>query len=154
MCGIDNGFEDREGHQAPFTLRQKKNVQRPRPNFERSNEEEAKALRRLLMRSDLRGNRVEIGPLAGLEFGVNEFTVDANFEGTAAGRDQPGSHARGLTNESRQTGGFRFVISDRAVFDRYFRFHARLLYLSNAIRPRRRCRGRTCFFIQSSFLKA
>ena len=81
------------------------------------------------MRSDLRGNRVEIGPLAGLEFGVDEFTVDANFEGTAAGRDQPGSHARRFTNASRQTGGFRFVISDRAVFDRYFRFHARLLYL-------------------------
>jgi hypothetical protein len=81
------------------------------------------------MRSDLRGNRVEIGPLAGLKFGVNEFTVDANFEGTAAGRDQPGSHARRFTNASRQTGGFRFVISDRAIFDRYFRFHARLLYL-------------------------
>jgi hypothetical protein len=76
------------------------------------------------MRSDLRGNRVEIGPLAGLEFGVDEFTVDANFEGTAAGRDQPGSHARRFTNASRQTGGFRFVVSDRAVFDRYFRFHA------------------------------
>jgi hypothetical protein len=95
------------------------------------------------MRSDLRGNRVEIGPLAGLEFGVDEFTVDANFEGTAAGRDQPGSHARGLTNASRQTGGFRFVISDRAVFDRYFRFHACLLYLLYAMRPRLRCRALT-----------
>ena len=81
------------------------------------------------MRSDLLRDRVEIGPLAGLEFGVDEFTVDANFEGTTAGRDQPGSHAHGLTNASRQTGGFRFVISDRAVFDRYFRFHACLLYL-------------------------
>ena len=79
------------------------------------------------MRSDLLRDRVEIRPLAGLEFGVDKFTVDANFEGTAAGRDQPGSHARRFTNESRQTGGFRFVISDRAVFDRYFRFHARLL---------------------------
>ena len=94
------------------------------------------------MRSDLRGDRVEIRPLAGLEFGVDEFTVDAYFEGTAAGRDQPGSHARGLTNASRQTGGFRFVISDRAVFDRYFRFHARLLYSLYAMRPRLRCRGR------------
>ena len=79
------------------------------------------------MRSDLRGNRVEIRPLAGFEFGVDEFTVDAYFERTAAGRDQPGSHARGLTNASRQTGGFWFVISDGAVFNRYFRFHARLL---------------------------
>src|SRR5207248_8509076 len=89
-------------------------------------------LRRILasdFRLNLRGDRVEIWPLAGLEFGVDEFTVDANFEGTAAGRDQPGSHARGLANASRQTGSFRFVVSDRAVFDRYFRFHARLLYL-------------------------
>jgi hypothetical protein len=79
------------------------------------------------MRSDLCGNRVEIRPLAGLKFGVDEFTVDAYFEGTTVGRDQPRSHARGLTNANRQTDGFRFVISDGAVFDRYFRFHARLL---------------------------
>jgi hypothetical protein len=79
------------------------------------------------MRCDLRGDGVKIRPLAGLEFGVDEFTVDAYLEGTATGRDQPRSHARGLTNASRQTGGFRFVISDRAVFDRYFQFHARLL---------------------------
>jgi hypothetical protein len=111
-------------------------------NVERSNEEEAKALRRLLMRSDLRSDRVEIGPLAGLEFGVDEFTVNANFEGTAAGRDQPWSRACGLTNASRQTGGFWFVISDRAIFDRYFRFHACLLSLLYAMRPRLRCRGR------------
>ena len=93
------------------------------------------------MRSDLRSNRVEIRPLAGLEFGVDEFTVDAYFEGTTAGRDQPRSHARGLTNASRQTGGFRFVISDRAVFDRYFRFHARLLYLRYVMHQRLQCRG-------------
>ncbi len=93
------------------------------------------------MRSDLLRDRVEIRPLAGLEFGVDEFTVDANFEGTAARRDQPGSHARRLTNTSRQPGGFRFVVSDRAVFDRHFRFHARLLYLRYAMRPRLRCRG-------------
>ena len=93
------------------------------------------------MRSDLRGNRVEIGPLANLEFGVDEFTVDANFEGTAAGRDQPGSHAGRFTNASRQTGGFRFVVSVRAVFDRYLWFHARLLHLPDANRPPLPCRG-------------
>ncbi len=31
------------------------------------------------MRSDLRGNRVEIGPLAGLEFGVDEFTQTVQY---------------------------------------------------------------------------
>ena len=27
MCGTDNGFEDREGHQAPFTLREEEDVE-------------------------------------------------------------------------------------------------------------------------------
>jgi hypothetical protein len=58
---------------------------------------------------------------------VDEFTVDANFEGTAAGRDQFGIHADRFTNESRQTGSFRFVVSDRAIFDRDLGFHAGLL---------------------------
>lgn len=79
------------------------------------------------MRSDLPCDRVKVRPFAGFKFGVDEFTVDANFEGTTAGRDQPGSHARRFTNASRQTGGFRFVVSVRAVFDRYFLLHARLL---------------------------
>ena len=58
---------------------------------------------------------------------MDEFTVDANFEGTAAGRDQLGIHASRFTNESRQPGSFRFVVSDRAVFDRDLGFHAGLL---------------------------
>jgi hypothetical protein len=34
----DDGFEDREGHQAPFTLRiaeRKENIEHRTPNFER-----------------------------------------------------------------------------------------------------------------------
>ena len=93
------------------------------------------------MRSNLLRDRVKVRPFAGLELGMNEFIVDANFEGTAAGRDQLGIHARRFMNESRQPGSFRFVVSDRAVFDRYLRFHAHLLYLPDAIRPRPRCRG-------------
>ena len=92
-------------------------------------------------RLNLPGNRVEIGPLARVEFGVDEFIIDANFEGAAAGLDQLRIHAGRFTNASRQTGGFRFVVSGRAVFDRDFRFHARLLHLPYAMRPRRRCRG-------------
>src|SRR5205814_9379248 len=103
--------------------------------------EEEKAQRGLLLRSDLRGERVELGPLAGLELGLDDFTVDAISEDSAAGRDHPGSHARRFTNAGRQTGGFRFVISDRAVFDRYFRFHARLLYLRYVMHQRLQCRG-------------
>jgi hypothetical protein len=41
-------------------------------------------------------------------------------------------HARRFTNESRQPGGFRFVVSSCAVFDRYLRFHAR----ASSMRPR------------------
>ena len=89
----------------------------------------------LQARLNLLRDRVKVRPLAGFEFGVNELTVDANFKGTAAGRDQPWIHACGFTNESGQPGRFRFVVSVRAVLDRYFWLHARLLYL-DAIRPR------------------
>jgi hypothetical protein len=93
------------------------------------------------VRADLLRNRVKVRPFAGIEFGMNEFTIDANFKGAAAGRDQLGSHAGRFPNASRQTGGFWFVISDRAVFDRYFRFHACLLHLPYAMCPRGCCRG-------------
>ena len=33
--GTDDGFEDREGHQAPFTLPEEENVQCPTSNIER-----------------------------------------------------------------------------------------------------------------------
>ena len=95
----------------------------------------------LKFRLNLAGDRVEIGPLSRFEFGVDEFIFDANFEGATAGRDQLGIHARRFTNESRQPSGFRFVVSDHAIFDRYLRFHARLLHLRHAIRPPLPCRG-------------
>ena len=86
------------------------------------------------MRSNLLRDPVKVRPFAGFKFGVNEFTIDANFKGTAAGRDQPRLHARGFLNESGQPGRFRFVVSVGAVLDRYFWLHARLLCLLNAIR--------------------
>lgn len=93
------------------------------------------------MRFDLLRDRVKVRPFAGLEFGVNEFTIDANFKGTAAGRNQPGTDARRFVNESGQPGRFRFVVSVGAVLDCYFWLHARLLYLFYLIRRRRFCRG-------------
>jgi len=72
---------------------------------------------------------------------VDEFTVDANFEGTAAGRDQFGIHAGRFPNESRQPGSFRFVVSDRAIFDRDLGFHAGLPSSRQIIRALVRCRG-------------
>jgi hypothetical protein len=71
------------------------------------------------VRLDLLRDRVKVRPLSGLEFGVNEFTVDANFKSTSAGRDQfHRFDPRDVANFSRQTGGSRFVVSSRAVFDR------------------------------------
>jgi hypothetical protein len=81
------------------------------------------------VRFDLLGDRVKVRPFAGLEFGVNEFTIDADFKGTAAGRNQPGIDARGFVNESGQPGRFRFVVSVGAILDRYFWLHTRLLCL-------------------------
>jgi MoaA/NifB/PqqE/SkfB family radical SAM enzyme len=104
-----------------------KNSRGRQSNVQPSNKEEAEVERRLLARSNLMRDRVKVRPFAGSEFGVNEFTIDANFEGTPAGRDQPRLHGRGFLNESGQPGRFRFVVSVGAVFDRYFWFHAPLL---------------------------
>ena len=79
-----------------------------------------------------------VGELAGLEFRVEQFAVDGQFETTAAAGDQ--FHVLDvlfvLVQElARQTDGFRFVVSDRAVLEFYV--HGNLLV------PRfqfRRCR--------------
>ncbi len=76
------------------------------------------------MRFNLLRDGVKVRPFAGFEFGINEFTVDANFKSTSARRDQfhrldPGD----VANFGRQTGGPWFVVSSRAVFDRDVRFH-------------------------------
>jgi len=76
------------------------------------------------VQSNLLRDGVKVRPLAGLEFRMNEFTVDANFKSTSARRDKfhtldPGD----VANCGRQTGGSRFVVSSRAVFDRDVCFH-------------------------------
>jgi hypothetical protein len=97
------------------------------------------------VRFNLLRDRVEIGPLSRFEFRGDEFTVDANFEGTAAGRDQLGIHARRFTNESGQPGRFWFVVSGRAVLDRYLWFHARLLHLPTLFGGGDSVEGGACF---------
>ena len=62
---------------------------------------------------------VEIRPLAGLEFGMEQFAISANFEGAAA-RGNQGERFNALAefeNLGRQTDGLRRVVSDDAVFD-------------------------------------
>jgi hypothetical protein len=62
----DDGFEDREGHQAPFTLLEEENVG---------------ALFRFLDRLD---DIVKVRPVAGVEFGMEKIAIGANLEGAAA----------------------------------------------------------------------
>ena len=119
----DGGFEDREGHQAPFTLREKENVQRPTSNAQRRTGEDANE--RLLELFDRLDDGVEIRPVAGIEFGMEEFAIGANLEGAAArGNQRKRLDALAeLKNFSRQTDGLRRVVSNDAVFDRHFSLH-------------------------------
>ena len=126
----DGGFEDREGHQAPFTLRFKKeNAQRPTPNAQCLTKKEEDRCVWLLDFFNRFDDGVEVRPVAGIEFGMNEFAIGANFEGAAARRNQ-GKRFDPLAefeNLGRQTDGLRRVVSNDAVFDRYFGFHLGLL---------------------------
>jgi len=62
---------------------------------------------------------VEIRPLAGLEFGMEQFAIGANFEGAAARQNQRKrcDALAELENFGRQTDGLRRVVSNDAVFD-------------------------------------
>jgi hypothetical protein len=136
----NDGFEDREGHQAPFTLPEQENGQRPTPNAQRSTGTDScngaweyiAALRPLPhLRSlfDCFDDGVEIRPVAGVEFGVEEFAIDANFERAAARRNERERRdaLAEFKNFGRQTDGLRRVVSNDAVFDRYLSFHFELL---------------------------
>ena len=73
----------------------------------------------LLELFDLRDDVVEIGPVAGIEFGMEELAIGADFEGAAARRDQ-GERFDALAELKefgRQTDGLRRVVSNDAVFD-------------------------------------
>ena len=117
----DDGFEDREGHQAPFTLRISDFGLRI-----------AERLFRFLDRLD---DLVEIRPVAGIEFGMEQFAIGANLESAAARGNQ---HERfdalaELENFGRQTDGLRRVVSNNAVFDRNFGLHRQTPFRSETI---------------------
>jgi hypothetical protein len=82
----------------------------------RGNDARKKSLLKLL---DRLNDFVEIRPLAGLEFGMEQFAIGANFEGSAARRNQ---HKRldalaEFEDFGRQTDGLRRIVSNDAVFD-------------------------------------
>jgi hypothetical protein len=93
LLRTDNGFEDREGHQAPVTLRtEKENVEpasavdglrrgeRPTSNAQHRTTKEVAGLFELF---DRRDHGVEIGPFAGLEFRMEQFSIGLDFESAA-----------------------------------------------------------------------
>ena len=114
----DDGFEDREGHQAPFTLRENANAERPTTNIEHPTEGKDGS-DRLLDLFDRADDGVEIRPVAGVEFGMEEFVIGANLESAAArGNERERLDALAeLKNFGRQTDGLRRVVSNDAVFD-------------------------------------
>ncbi len=135
----DGDFEDREGHQAPFTLREEENVQsakgrircgeRSTFNVEHSMKRENASRARLFELLDLRDEGVEVGPFARLEFGMERFSIGADFEGAAARWDE-GERRDPIAefeNLGRQTDGLWRVVSDAAILDPDFGFHRSLL---------------------------
>jgi hypothetical protein len=72
---------------------------------------------------------VEIRPVAGFEFGMKELSIDADLKSAAARGDERErlNALAEFENFGRQTDGLRRVISNYAVFDRYFGLHFELL---------------------------
>ena len=117
----DDGFEDREGHQAPFTL--------PITDL---GLRIAERLFRLLNRLD---DLVEVRPVAGVQFGMEQFAIGANLESAAArGNQRERFDALAeLKNFGRQTDGLRRVVSNDAVFDRDFGLHRQTPFQNETI---------------------
>jgi hypothetical protein len=68
---------------------------------------------------DLADDSLEIRPVAGIEFGVEQFSIGANFKGAAARGDE-GERFDAFAevkNFGRQTDGLRRVVSNHAIFD-------------------------------------
>ena len=73
----------------------------------------------LLELPDRLNDLVEIRPLAGLKFRMEQFAIGANFEGAAARWNQRKrfNTLAEFENFGRQTDGLRRVVSNDAVFD-------------------------------------
>jgi hypothetical protein len=108
----DSGFEDREDHQAPFTLR--RNCGSRTANWGTKRKVE-----RLLELFDLTGDGIEVGPVTGIELGMKELSIGANFESATARRNE-GERFDAFAefkNFGRQTDGLWRVVSNDAIFD-------------------------------------
>ena len=79
----------------------------------------------------MRDERIKIRPFAGIELGMERFAIGADFEGAAAGWDEGERRdpIAKIENLSRQTDGFRRVVSNCAVLNPDFGLHHNLLFL-------------------------
>ena len=91
---------------------------------------------RLLEFFDLLDDVVEVGPIARIELGMEQFAIGANFESAAArGNERERFNAFAeFKNLGRQTDGLRRVVSNDAVFDRNFGLHARCSFPRKMVR--------------------
>lgn len=74
---------------------------------------------RLFELFDLADDFIKVGPIAGIEFGMEQFAIGANFKSAAARRNE-GERFDAFAefkNFGRQTDGLGRVVSDHAVFD-------------------------------------
>ncbi len=81
--------------------------------------------KRLFCFFDRADDRIEVRPVAGIEFGMEQFAIGANFKSATARRDERerfDAFAE-FKNFGRQTDGLRRVVSNDAIFDRDFSFH-------------------------------
>ena len=103
-----------------------------RSTIDRSGIAQQKLLGRFLDRFN---DGVEFRPIARFEFGMKQFSISPDFKSAAARRNK-GERFNSLAefeNFGRQTDGLRRVVSNDAVFDRYFGFHFELLSEEEAI---------------------
>ena len=140
LLRTDNGFEDREDHQAPFTLREeeKQNAQLSTSSIQRPNAEEEKddRLFNFFNRGD---DDVEVRPVAGVEFGMEQFAIGANLKSAAARRNERerfDAFAE-FKNFGRQTDGLRRVVSNDAIFYRDFGLHSARSFPMKMVRKSR-----------------
>jgi hypothetical protein len=81
--------------------------------------------KRLFELFDLADDLIEVGPITGIEFGMEQFAIGANLESATARwnkRERLDAFAE-FKDLGRQTDGLRRVVSNDAIFDRDFRFH-------------------------------
>ena len=101
---------------------------------------------------DLPNDCVEVRPFAGIELGVEQVAIGADFEGAAARwneRERRDPIAE-VENFSRQTDGFRGVVSNHAILDPDFGFHRSLLSESEISGVEWRVKLETLFALRSA----